>query len=103
MDKPFAMFSRFRIHDIDRHLVDDVKPTRICDTARQLGRFNWRAPNMLDAWMVQAGPKSKPDSWVWNALHNGLRELLDLDRNVVLGNQAAEQFEEEQMYAEHRL
>lgn len=86
MDKPLSMFPWFCVHDINRNFVNDVEPTRICDAARQLCRFNRRAPNMRDARMVQARPKSKPDSWVWNALHNRLRELVDLDWNVVLGD-----------------
>ena len=52
MDKPFATFPRFCVHDIDRNFVDDVEPARIRNATSQLGRLYLRTPNMLDARMV---------------------------------------------------
>lgn len=86
MDKPFATFVRFCVHDVDRDFVDDVEPTRVGDATSQLGRVNLRTPYMLDARMMQTGPKRKPNFWVWNALHNRLRELVDFDGNTALGD-----------------
>lgn len=86
MDQPFAMFAWLGVHGVHGHVVDNVEPACERDATTQLGRFHRGAPNVFDPWMVQASPESKPYLGMWSALHNGLRELVNLDRDVVLGD-----------------
>jgi hypothetical protein len=52
MGKTFAMFTRFCVHDIDGHVVNDVEPARVHNATSQLNLFHLRTPGVLDAGMV---------------------------------------------------
>jgi hypothetical protein len=78
MDQTFAVFVRFRIHDVDGQWTYVVEPARKSDAAMKLGCLNLRLPGVQMKATICDSLECQVNLGVGTALEYGGGELTDV-------------------------